>query len=133
MAEIRAFIAIELPADIKKDLSKILDNLKPGREKIVKWINPNSIHLTLKFLGNIPETKIVDITQSITQASALTYQFELELQGLGAFPNIRSPRVVWVGVSGDIPSVVSLQRKVDQSLVPLGFSPEKREFSPHMT
>ena len=133
MSEIRAFIAIELPYEVKKDLSKILDKLKPGREKVVKWVNPNSIHLTLKFLGNIPENKIVDITHSIAKSSAFIHPFDLQLQGLGAFPNLRSPRVVWVGVGGDIPSVVSLQRNIDQSLVSLGFSPEKREFSPHLT
>lgn len=133
MGEIRAFIAIELPDEVKNELSEILYKLKPGREKAVKWVNPNGIHLTLKFLGNTPEEKIVDITQAITQASSLTYPFNLELKGLGAFPNLKSPRVVWVGIGGDIPIVANLQRQIDQSLIPLGFSPEKRDFSPHLT
>ena len=133
MKEIRAFIAIELPHEIKNDLSNILKRLKSGREKSVKWVDPNNIHLTLKFLGNIPESNIVDITQAVTQASSFTYPFNLELKGLGAFPNLRSPRVVWVGIGGDIRSVSNLQRQVDQSLTHLGFSPEKREFSPHLT
>ena len=133
MKEIRAFIAIELPDEVKNDLSGLLSSLKPGREKAVKWVNPNSIHLTLKFLGNIPEERMVDITQVITQASSLTYPFNLELKELGAFPNLKSPRVVWVGIGGDIPSITNLQRQIDQSLIPLGFSPEKRDFSPHLT
>lgn len=133
MKEIRAFIAIELPDEIKHDLSNVLTRLKPGREKSVKWVDSNSIHLTLKFLGNISESKVVDITQTITQASSKIFPFDLEIKGLGAFPNLKSPRVVWVGIGGDIPSVSNLQRLIDQSLVPLGFSPEKRVFSPHLT
>jgi len=133
MKEIRAFIAIELPDKVKNELSEILYKLNPGREKAVKWINPNGIHLTLKFLGNTPEEKIVDITQAVAKASSSTYPFNLELKGLGAFPNLKSPRVVWVGVGGDIPIITNLQRQIDQSLIPLGFSPEKRDFSPHLT
>ncbi len=133
MGEIRAFIAIELPDEVKNDLSDLISRLKPGREKAVKWVNPNSIHLTLKFLGNIPEERIVDITHAIAKASSLTFPFNLELKGLGAFPNLKSPRVIWVGIGGEIPSVSNLQRQVDQSLVPLSHSPEKREFSPHLT
>ncbi|NQT72208.1 MAG: RNA 2',3'-cyclic phosphodiesterase [Chloroflexi bacterium] len=133
MGEIRAFIAIELPDEVKNELSEILYKLKPGREKAVKWVNPNSIHLTLKFLGNIPEERIVDITHAIAKASSLTFPFNLELKGLGAFPNLKSPRVVWVGIGGDLPIITNLQRQIDQSLIPLGFSPEKRDFSPHLT
>lgn len=133
MKEIRAFIAIELPQEIKTDLSVSLSKLKPGREKAVKWVNPNSIHLTLKFLGNIPEVKIVDITHTIKQAGSCLHPFTLELSRLDAFPNLKSPRVVWVGIGGDIPSVSHLQKQIDKSLIPLGFSPEKREFSPHLT
>lgn len=133
MGEIRAFIAIELPDKVKNELSEILYKLKPGREKAVKWVNPNGIHLTLKFLGNIPEERIVDITHAIAKASSFTFPFNLELKGLGAFPNLKSPRVVWVGIGGDIPVIANLQRQIDQPLIPLGFPPEKRDFSPHLT
>ncbi len=133
MGEIRAFIAIVLPDEVKNELSEILYKLKPGREKTVKWVHPNGIHLTLKFLGNTPEEKIVDITQAIAKASSSTHPFNLELKGLGAFPNLKSPRVAWVGIKGDIPSVTNLQRQVDQSLIPLGFTRENRQFSPHLT
>ncbi len=133
MGEIRAFIAIELPDEVKTNLSALLGKLKPGHERTVKWVDLNSIHLTLKFLGNIPESKIVDITQAVTNATQKFRPFSLSLQGLGTFPNLRSPRVAWVGIDGDVEVVTSIHRQIDRALVPLGFTPEKRSFSPHLT
>jgi 2'-5' RNA ligase len=133
MGEIRAFIAIELPNEVKTNLSTLLGKLKPGHERTVKWVDPNSIHLTLKFLGNIPENKIVDITQAITNATQKIRHFSLSLQGLGTFPNLRSPKVAWVGIGGDVEVVTSIHRQIDRALVPLGFASEKRSFSPHLT
>jgi 2'-5' RNA ligase len=131
--QIRAFVAIELPGEIKSDLAQLLDRIKPGQERAVKWVDPDSIHLTLKFLGNIPAEKVPDIARAIGEASAEAKPFTLELQGLGAFPNLRSPRVVWVGVRGDVGLIVHLQKRIDQALIHLGFHAEHREFSPHLT
>ncbi|MBT9149501.1 MAG: RNA 2',3'-cyclic phosphodiesterase [Dehalococcoidia bacterium] len=133
MEQIRAFIAIELPDQVKRDLSDLLGRIRPGQERAVKWLDPDSIHLTLKFLGNIPAEKTVDIARAIDKAAAESKPFTLELQGLGAFPNLMSPRVVWVGVGGDVRLVVNLQRRIDQALIHLGFPSERREFSPHLT
>lgn len=133
MGEIRAFIAIELPDDTKAALSRLLDQLKPGYERSVKWVQADSIHLTLKFLGNIPDEMIVDITTVVSRAILGIPPFSLKLHGLGAFPNLRSPRVVWAGIAGDIPQIVKVQKRIDEALIPLGFTPEKRAFSPHLT
>ena len=133
MEQIRAFIAIELPDQAKCDLSQLLDRIRLGQERAVKWVDPDSIHLTLKFLGNIPAEKAVDITRAIGEAAAEAKPFTLELQGLGAFPNLRSPRVVWVGVGGDVRLIGDLQRRIDQALIHLGFPAERRHFSPHLT
>jgi 2'-5' RNA ligase len=133
MKQIRAFIAIELPDQVKCDLSKLLDRIRPGQERAVKWVDPDSIHLTLKFLGNIPAEKVTDITRAIGEAAAEVVPFTLRLQGLGAFPNLRYPRVVWVGVGGDVGLIVHLKRRIDQALIHLGFPTEDREFSPHLT
>ncbi|MCL0076634.1 RNA 2',3'-cyclic phosphodiesterase [Dehalococcoidia bacterium] len=133
MEQIRAFIAIRLPDQVKCDLSQLLNRIRPGQERAVKWVNPDSIHLTLKFLGNIPAEKAVDIARAIGEAAAVVKPFTLELQGLGAFPNLRSPRVVWVGVGGDVQLIVNLQKRIDQVLIHLGFPTERREFSPHLT
>ena len=133
MEQIRAFIAIELPDELKTNLSQLLDRLRPGQERAVKWVNPDSIHLTLKFLGNIPAEKVADVTQAISGVTARAKPCTLELQDLGAFPNLRSPRVIWVGIGGSVTAIVNLQRKIDQTLIPLGFPAETREFSPHLT
>lgn len=133
MEQIRAFIAIELPDQAKSDLSQILGKIRPGQERSVKWVDPASIHLTLKFLGNIPAEKVVNIARAIGEAAAEARPFTLGLQGLGAFPNLRSPRVVWVGVGGDVRLIVHLQRRIEQALIHLGFPTERREFSPHLT
>ncbi|MBM3132253.1 MAG: RNA 2',3'-cyclic phosphodiesterase, partial [Chloroflexi bacterium] len=133
MEEVRAFIAVELPAELKSELSRLIAKLRPGHERSVKWVDPEGIHLTLKFLGNVSTEKIVDITQAIESASTNVRPFSLEMDGLGAFPNLKLPRVAWVGVSGDIRIVTGLQKKIDESLVPLGFSPEAKAFSPHLT
>ena len=133
MQEIRAFIALELPVEIKSLLSGVLGELAFHHQKAVKWVNPDGIHLTLKFLGNIPPSKVSPIADVMAQASRDYEVFDLELKGLGAFPNVRSPRVVWVGIGGDIHGVVKLQKQIDGGLAPLGFAPEKRAFSPHLT
>ncbi|MCL0087321.1 RNA 2',3'-cyclic phosphodiesterase [Dehalococcoidia bacterium] len=133
MEQIRAFIAIELPDQAKCDLSQLLNSIRPGQERAVKWVNPDSIHLTLKFLGNIPAEKVANIARAIGEAAAVAKPFTVELQGLGAFPSLRSPRVVWVGVGGDVQLIVNLQKRIDQVLIPLGFPTERRQFSPHLT
>jgi 2'-5' RNA ligase len=133
MEQIRAFIAIDLPDQVKCDLSQLLDRIRPGQERAVKWVDPGSIHLTLKFLGNISAKKVVDITRAIGEAAMEVEPFTLELQGLGAFPNLRSPRVVWVGVERDVGLIMHLKKRIDQALIHLGFPAERREFSPHLT
>lgn len=133
MEQIRAFIAIQLPDQVKCDLSQLLERIRPGQERAVKWVNPDSIHLTLKFLGNIPAEKAVDIARAIAEAAGEARPVTLELRGLGAFPNLISPRVVWVGVGGDVQPIVDLQKRIDQALVHLGFPTERREFSLHLT
>ncbi|MFP3975793.1 MAG: RNA 2',3'-cyclic phosphodiesterase [Chloroflexota bacterium] len=133
METIRAFVAIELPEEVKNSLAKILRDISPGYERSVKWVNSNSVHLTLKFLGNISAESVENITRALTEAASETKSFTLQLGGLGAFPNLKSPRVVWVGVEGDVPTAVNLQEQVDQALAKLGFAAEKRKFSPHLT
>lgn len=133
MEPIRAFIAIELPNHVKDELSLIIKRLKPGHEIAVKWVDSNAIHLTLKFLGNVYPERIVDITRAVERVTGRSRPFTLELDKLGAFPNLKSPRVAWVGVGGDVPRVIKLQQEIDRALISLGFTPEKRSFSPHLT
>ncbi len=133
MEQIRSFIAIELPDELKLGLAQLQDRLKPGSQPWVKWADPYSIHLTLKFLGNIEVDRIDAITRAIEAAVLRIPPFHLEVKGLGAFPNLRRVQVVWVGVSGEVDKLGQLQQRIEANLVPLGFTAEARPFTPHLT
>ncbi|MFH1484746.1 MAG: RNA 2',3'-cyclic phosphodiesterase [Chloroflexota bacterium] len=136
MEPIRAFIAIELPDQVKENLRRLQGQLRQagGPDGIgVRWVNPDGIHLTLKFLGNVAADKIPAVTQAMNQAAEGTGALALATTGLGAFPNWRRVRVLWVGLEGDLERLQALQKRLEQGLKPLGFPPEGRSFSPHLT
>jgi 2'-5' RNA ligase len=133
MEPIRAFIAIELPSQIKAALSQIQDNLKTSRCASVKWVDPEGIHLTLKFLGNVDEAEIPALNRALSEAVRGVAPFYLELGEPGAFPSCQAPSVVWIGVGGEMEPLRTLHNNIDRVLTPLGFPPEKRAFSPHLT
>jgi len=109
------------------------DILKANDPSCAKWVNPDSIHLTLKFLGNVDAGKIDAIALSMRDAAQSVNPFQLEIKELGAFPNLRRVQVIWVGLSGDMEKLESLQKRIECNLVPLNFPPEKRPFIPHLT
>ncbi len=133
MEEIRSFIAIELPAEIKKKMGELEASIRKQREFSVKWVDPESIHLTLKFLGNVTSGTVTQLTDVMTASAAGTAPFRLEVSGTGVFPNPQRVRVVWVGVKGDVSVLTQLQQRLDKGLAALGFPMENREFSPHLT
>ena len=133
MEPIRAFIAIELPSQIKAALSQFQDNLRTSKNAAVKWVGPEGIHLTLKFLGNVDEAEIPVLTKALSEAVRGVAPFSLQLGDAGAFPGNQAPRVVWVGVEGEMEPLLTLHNNIDRVLAPLGFPPEKRAFSPHLT
>jgi 2'-5' RNA ligase len=130
---VRAFIAIELPGPIRAALARLQHSLKANRIASVKWVNPEGIHLTIKFLGNIDTGEIPELSRVLQESVKGAAPFKLKLENTGAFPNIRAPRVVWVGVGGETEQLLTLHKKVEQALTPLGFAPENRAFSPHLT
>ncbi len=131
--QIRSFIAIELPEEVKAGLRRLQTELKLPEHTFVKWVATDSIHLTLKFLGNISAPKVADITSIMEQASQGVSPFQLEVTEVGAFPNLRQPRVLWVGIKGEIDKLVGWQQRIDNGLAPLGFARETRPFTPHLT
>ncbi len=133
MEKIRAFIAIELPEEVKAWLSSVQSRLRPEQHPYVKWVSAAGIHLTLKFLGNIDQEKVSPIAKAMAKAAQKVSPFRLEVGGLGAFPNLRRPQVIWVAVRGEVEKLASLHRGIDHSLVALGFPPESRAFTPHLT
>jgi len=133
MEQVRSFIAIELPNELKLGLSQLEAQLKSGKQSGVKWVNPYSIHLTLKFLGSIAVDKISQITKAMSEAVQGISPFHLEVKELGAFPNLRRVQVVWVGISGEVDRLGQLQQRIESNLACLGFAPESRPFTPHLT
>ncbi len=128
----RTFIAVPLPEECKSLLGQLQDKLKPyGAD--VRWVAVTSIHLTLKFLGEIDPELIPKLMDALRTASAGQTCFQLSLRGLGGFPNLSSPRVVWCGLGGDSGKLSRLQAKVESACEGLGFKPENRPFSPHLT
>jgi 2'-5' RNA ligase len=132
METIRSFIALELRPEIQKELERIQGELKKAGAD-VKWVNPEGIHLTLKFLGNVSLDLIEEIKKIIEQLAKKHHCFELKISGISAFPKIEYPRVIWVGIEQGFDQSAQLARELEEGLVGLGFLPEKRPFKPHLT
>lgn len=133
MEEIRSFIAIELPDEITQGLSRLVARLKLRQPDGVKWVDPAGIHLTLKFLGNVAPGRIGEITEAMAESARGISPFSLEIKDLGAFPNLDRVRVVWVGIEGETDKLAQLQQRLEYNLEILGFPPEARDFTPHLT
>lgn len=131
--QIRSFIAIELPGNVSSGLSQLRSELERREHPFVKWVNAEGIHLTLKFLGNIPFKQVDEIAEAMKETSRIISPFHLEVSGLGAFPNLKQPRVVWVGIKGETNKLLNLQQGIDAELAQFGFTKEARPFVPHLT
>jgi RNA 2',3'-cyclic 3'-phosphodiesterase len=131
--QIRSFIAIELPEEVRTGLHRLQTELTLPQYTFVKCVAPESIHITLKFLGNISPQKVAEITRVMEQASQGVSPFQLQITDVGAFPNMRQPRVLWVGIKGELDKLAAWQKRIDDGLVPLGFVKEARPFTPHLT
>ncbi len=133
MEQLRSFIAIELTEEVRSGLKAVLTLLKSENHQIARWVDPSSIHLTLKFLGNVPSDRITTISQSIKTAAGEVKPFKLEINGLGAFPSLFRPQVIWIGLSGQVDQLKKLQTAIESQITPLGFPMENRPFTPHLT
>ena len=131
--QIRSFIAIELSEEVKDGLTQLRSELERAEHTFVKWVEPGGIHLTLKFLGNILFKQVAEMAKAIEEATQGISPFHLEISGLGAFPNLKRPAVLWVGIGGEIDKLLRLQQNIDSALAPFGFAREERPFVPHLT
>jgi len=127
---IRAFIAVEIASQTVRQISAVVADLKPSIPGI-RWIPPTSFHFTVKFLGDIEENKIEPIVQALELVLHPFPRFTINAKGLGVFPDLKRPRILWVGLEGK--GLTALASKVETVLESLGFAPEKREFQPHLT
>ena len=131
-ASIRSFIAIDLSDAARSRIETLVHELKRSNAE-VGWVRVEAIHLTLKFLGNVSPGLIEEIKPAIERISSQTGPIRVEPAGCGAFPTIKSPRVIWVGVQGQIDQLGKLARRIEKEMIPLGFKPEDRPFKPHLT
>lgn len=133
MSMLRAFIAIELPGGLQKAISQVIEYLHlPAVKSAVRWVPVINIHLTLKFLGEVAPTSLGVIEEALRTEAGLHSDFRMEVGGLGAFPNSKRPRVIWLGVDAP-PELNSMQRGIDLATAKLGYASETRPFSPHLT
>jgi 2'-5' RNA ligase len=134
MPTVRAFIAIELDDALKTALEKVQQRLRAEPiSGFVRWMEPGGIHLTLKFLGEMDSARVPHVLTAIRSACDGVPPFELTVTGAGCFPNFQRPNVVWAGMIGQVHVATQLAQRVEGECAKLGFEPEDRPFSPHLT
>ena len=136
MTSRRLFVALEPPDPVRRRLAALADELRRGAGRAgddVRWVPPENIHLTLQFLGAVPEERVAGVEAALRDAAAGARPFSLSLHGAGGFPNARRPRIIWAGLEGDVAPLAELVRDLGARLAKLGFPPEDRPFAPHLT
>lgn len=128
----RTFIAIDICDKAKKEVALLEEGLKKAHAD-VKWVKVENVHLTLKFLGEVAEEKIKDISGILDGIASEYSKFDITLSQIGAFPKLDYPRVVWVGIEGNSAALKEIAAKVDEGCTKIGFEKEKRPFSAHIT
>ena len=131
--QVRCFVAVELPAEARRCVGGLVAGLREADVRGLRPVNPEGVHLTLKFLGDVAASQVGAVSSAMEGAAADARPFDLELRGVGGFPDLRRPRVLWVGVAGDLEALQRLYEAVEEALAPLGFPPEGRAFTPHLT
>lgn len=132
MNNYRCFIAIEIPDHVKKMLAGVQKSLRTWPVR-VKWVEEQNFHLTLKFLGDVPVEKIQTITSVLFDVCSRYKEWQINLKGIGAFPDFSNPRVIWAGIQDLEKGLLKIWSDLEKALESVGFSREKRNFSPHLT
>lgn len=132
---VRAFISLAISTEARAALAEVIERLRQQTDfSAVRWVKPEVVHLTIKFLGEIPETEVQTVFGAAERAVQGTGAMTLTLSGIGAFPNLRNPKILWIGLGGDSGRLKALHKRIDQEINSVsGFPLEKRDFSPHLT
>jgi len=132
----RLFVALDPPEAVRRRLGALATELRRAAGSAaddVRWVPSENVHLTLQFLGAVPEDRIRDVTNALRSAAEASRPLSLEVRGAGGFPNARRARVIWAGIAGEAAALEALARDIGRRLAPLGFPPEERVFSSHLT
>ena len=129
---LRTFIAVSLSSSVLAEIKQAVRTFQANSEGVL-WVEPKNLHVTLKFLGDMPLNELPQLIDAVTQSVCQARSFDLTFQGFGAFPNWESPKTLWIGCREGSEELRHLADKIDESLLPLGFPKEARRFSPHLT
>ncbi|HSL27718.1 MAG TPA: RNA 2',3'-cyclic phosphodiesterase [Anaerolineales bacterium] len=132
MSLLRAFIAVEIPAELRQRVGQTTASLREEIGALVRWVPPENMHLTLKFLGDVAPSNVEMLSQMLRAEAGLLPCFDIHVGGLGSFPSLKRPRVLYVGIQAPA-SLEALQRGVESGARRLGYETEERGFSPHLT
>lgn len=132
MRSIRTFISVPLAANIRSGAVRLIDRIR-SPEDGVKWVPTDNFHLTLKFLGDVDNTQLPEICDTVRDVCTTVPPFELRFAGTGAFPNLDRPRTLWIGIDDPTESLRTLVNRLETELADLGFKPEPRDYRPHLT
>ena len=132
-APLRVFVALTVSQQAILAMESVIQHMTERIKEGVRWVNPEGIHVTLKFLGNVDPSRLPGIAQAMDRTGEALPPFRIGLSGLGVFPNLERPRVLWTGVKGDLEQLELLYRSLEEALVLQGYSREGRAFNPHLT
>jgi 2'-5' RNA ligase len=129
---IRTFIAVELSDAVRQRVTQLVEQLSHTRAK-VKWVSPANMHLTLKFLGDVPQEKTAAVCEATAEAVREVPAFDAECVGAGAFPTAKRPSTIWLGMGRGAEELGKLQKAIEKALSRIGFPREGRRYTPHLT
>lgn len=132
MARIRTFIAVDVDSSVRRKAAELTSRLRAAEGKIT-WVAPQQMHLTVKFLGEVPDTKLPKVCSAVEAACRTLAPFAIECRGAGAFPDRDRPRTLWIGVTEGVAELRALHDALEDQLAPFGFPKEGRGFKPHLT
>jgi len=131
--KIRSFLALDPPEEVLREIASIQNRLRKLIHGDIRWVRPEGIHLTLKFFGDISGDDVANIATVVEKAAERERPFSLAIGGAGVFPDPHRPRVLWLGMNGDVERLLAFQKGLDQALLQIGFLCEERPFLPHLT
>lgn len=134
MAEtVRAFVSISIPDDLKQGIGSLLERLKRADLFSIRWVKADTVHVTLKFLGDVETGRLEPILKSLKGALAGVEPFSMQVRGMGVFPNPSFPRVIWLGLTDNLDRMRDLVGRVNRALQEFGFERDEQGFQPHLT